>query len=330
MSVTLTKVKALKPDVLVISGHEKGALTAVGQIEALLVDVPMLALTHCDSAQVAEKLGKAAEYVFCAHQWHRSLAYKDELFGSAEDFAKAVRGDLSTTSRRIRRRSRRRRAVFADALQARAERSIRRRCATRSPRPTSMTFYGPVKFDETGKNIAKPMVLYQIQDGQYVVVAPAEWAAGKPVMPTPDLGERRRRLSSGAVVSIRAGLERLSPRAGASAGDEPTFRFCSRRPLSAPAADRRPPGRRHFRAGRLRHGAGLGRDEHHQCRQGELVMLGGYVTLLLYQAGLSPFLGIPAAAVVMSLGWILFRAVILHLSTATCSSRCSPPSASAS
>ena len=35
MSVTLTKVKALKPDVLVISGHEKGALTAVGQIKAL-------------------------------------------------------------------------------------------------------------------------------------------------------------------------------------------------------------------------------------------------------------------------------------------------------
>src|SRR5919106_3732402 len=45
--------------------------------------------------------------------------------------------------------------------------------------------------------------------------------------------------------------------------------------------------------------------------QGELVMLGGYVTLLLYHAGWSPFLGIPAAAMVMYfVGWGLSRAVI--------------------
>ena len=42
MSVTLAKVKALKPDVLVVSGHEKGALTAVTQLKALKVDVPFV------------------------------------------------------------------------------------------------------------------------------------------------------------------------------------------------------------------------------------------------------------------------------------------------
>ena len=57
MSATLAKVKALKPDLLVVSGHEKGAMTAVTQIKALHVYVPMLALTHCNSAQIAEKLG---------------------------------------------------------------------------------------------------------------------------------------------------------------------------------------------------------------------------------------------------------------------------------
>jgi hypothetical protein len=35
-------VKALKPDLLLISGREQGALTAVDQIEALRVDVPMI------------------------------------------------------------------------------------------------------------------------------------------------------------------------------------------------------------------------------------------------------------------------------------------------
>ena len=35
-----------------------------------------------------------------------------------------------------------------------------------------MTFFGPIKFDQTGKNVAKPMVLYQVLDGDYKVVAP--------------------------------------------------------------------------------------------------------------------------------------------------------------
>ena len=45
--------------------------------------------------------------------------------------------------------------------------------------------------------------------------------------------------------------------------------------------------------------------------QGELVMLGGYVTLILYQAGLSPFFGIPVAAIVLYLiGLLLYYLVI--------------------
>ena len=39
MAATLSKVKATKPDVLVVSGHTKGALTAVRQISEMKVDV---------------------------------------------------------------------------------------------------------------------------------------------------------------------------------------------------------------------------------------------------------------------------------------------------
>ena len=45
------------------------------------------------------------------------------------------------------------------------------------------TFYGPVKFDAAGRNVAKPMVLTQVQGGKYVVVMPAKWASGKPIVP---------------------------------------------------------------------------------------------------------------------------------------------------
>jgi branched-chain amino acid transport system substrate-binding protein len=39
------------------------------------------------------------------------------------------------------------------------------------------TFYGNIKFDLTGKNTAKPMVLRQIQNGKFNVVAPTKWAS---------------------------------------------------------------------------------------------------------------------------------------------------------
>ena len=40
-----------------------------------------------------------------------------------------------------------------------------------------MTFYGAIKFSEAGNNIAKPMVLRQIQGGAYNVVAPSDFAS---------------------------------------------------------------------------------------------------------------------------------------------------------
>jgi len=91
MSATLTKVKALKPDVLIISRQEKGVITAVTQMKALNVYVPVVAMTHCDSAQLAEKL-PAAEYVLCAMQWHRTLNYQGELFATPVEFATEFKG----------------------------------------------------------------------------------------------------------------------------------------------------------------------------------------------------------------------------------------------
>jgi branched-chain amino acid transport system substrate-binding protein len=47
------------------------------------------------------------------------------------------------------------------------------------------TFFGKVKFDDAGRNIAKPMVLCQIRGGKYVLVAPKEWAKAEAVIPRP-------------------------------------------------------------------------------------------------------------------------------------------------
>jgi len=189
MSATLTKVKALKPDLLVVSGHAKGAALAIRQIADMKVNVPMLAMTHCDSADIIGKFGKAAEYALCASQWDRSLSYKDKIFGSAEDFAKLFEKTYDYAPPYQAAESAAAVLVYKDAFE-RANSFDKKKVRDAISKTNMQTFYGNVKFDSTGKNIAKPMVLYQVQDGQYKVVAPTKWASSKLRWPTPTWDKR--------------------------------------------------------------------------------------------------------------------------------------------
>jgi len=184
MAATLTKVKALKPDILVVSGHSKGAATAVRQIGEMRVDVPIVAMTHCDSAQVAEKFGAAAEYTLCAQQWDATLTYSDDLFGSAADFAALFEEVYDYAPPYQAAESAAAVMVFADAFERAGTLDVE---AVRDAlaQIDMQTFFGGVKFDEDGRNVAKPMVLTQVLDGKYVVVAPTKWAAEQPVIPRP-------------------------------------------------------------------------------------------------------------------------------------------------
>ena len=189
MSATLTKVKALKPDLLVVSGHAKGAALAIRQIAAMKVDVPMLAMTHCDSADIIGKFGKDAEYTLCASQWDRNLSYKDSLFGSAEDFAKLFEKTYGYAPPYQAAESAAAVEVYKNAFE-RANTLDRKKVRDAIAKTNMETFYGNIKFDDTGKNIAKPMVLYQVQDGEYRVVAPTKWASAKLRWPTPPWSKR--------------------------------------------------------------------------------------------------------------------------------------------
>jgi branched-chain amino acid transport system substrate-binding protein len=167
-----------------VSGHEKGALTAVTQIDALKVYVPIIAMTNCDSAQIAEKLGQAAEYVICYQQWHETLDYKDQVFGSAADFAKAFKEAYGYSASYQAAESAAAVEVFADDFK-RAQSLDPDKVRDAIAATELDTFCGPVKFSPSGRNIAKPMVLTQVLHGKYVVVAPAKWASEKPVIPRP-------------------------------------------------------------------------------------------------------------------------------------------------
>jgi branched-chain amino acid transport system substrate-binding protein len=183
-------VKALKPDILVVSGHEKGAVLAVRQVAELRVDVPMLALTHCDSAQITDKFGKAAEYAVCGSQWDRTLTYEGHWFGTAENYAQMFDKEYKYSPPYQAAESTASVLTFVDAFQ-RAGSLDQQKVRDALAKTDLMTFFGPIKFDATGKNIAKSMVLYQVQDGQYKVVAPSRWASSKIIYPMPTWAERK-------------------------------------------------------------------------------------------------------------------------------------------
>jgi branched-chain amino acid transport system substrate-binding protein len=189
MAATLTKAKALKPDLLIVSGHEKGAALVIRQTAEMKVDVPMIATTHCDTAQVTEKQPKISDYVLCASQWDRSLKFSDKLFGSAEDFAKAFEKEYKRAPSYQVAESAAAVMVFADAFSRSKDLSpeaVRDAIAATDLK----TFYGPIKFNAVGENAGKPMIMFQVQNGQYKVVYPPDVANAQLIYPMPTWAKR--------------------------------------------------------------------------------------------------------------------------------------------
>ena len=180
MSAILTKVKLVKPDVLIVSGHSKGAATAVRQIGEQSIAVPMIAVTHCEAADVTGNFGKAANDILCSTQWAETLSYEDPIFGTAANYEQEFKAAYPEyKDKKVPYQTAQASAavyVFKDAFE-RAGSLDKEKVRDAIAATDLMTFYGGIKFSEAGNNIAKPMVLRQIQNGDYNVVAPAEFAS---------------------------------------------------------------------------------------------------------------------------------------------------------
>lgn len=193
MAATLAKVKATKPDVLVVSGHSKGALTAIRQISEMKVNVPMLAMTHCDASKLAKQHGKKAEYALCAAQWHKSLSYKDKFFGNGMQYDKEFNAAFGYAPPYQAAESSAALLVFKGAFES-ANSFSTEKVRDALAKTNMQTFYGNIKFNSAGANFAKPMVLFQVRcDGGKCankVVAPTKWASTKLVHPIPKWSQR--------------------------------------------------------------------------------------------------------------------------------------------
>lgn len=189
MTATLTKVKALKPDLFLVSAHAHGGPLAISQMAEQHVYAPMLALTHCKAGRIVKQYGAKADYALCASQWDAELSYTGRWFKTAGEFDQAVQKKYDYKTPYQVAESAASVIVFADAFEHAGSldpEKVRDAIAASD----IQTFFGPVNFDDTGKNVAKSMVMYQIQDEQYKVVAPSKWAGTKVIYPAPKWSDR--------------------------------------------------------------------------------------------------------------------------------------------
>jgi branched-chain amino acid transport system substrate-binding protein len=179
-----TKVKALKPEVLLISGHEKGAATAARQMGEYKVAVPLVGVTHCEAAKVVSDFTQVAEGFVCPTQWDETMKASDPLFGSAADYNKAIKAAYPSYKVVPYQTAQASAAIYVwkDAFERAKSLDTEkvREALTKTDLPT---FYGHVKFAPDGSNPGKEIVMRQIQGGKYVVVSPAQVAAAPLIYP---------------------------------------------------------------------------------------------------------------------------------------------------
>ena len=172
MSTTLTKAKAMKPDILIVSGHSKGAATAARQIDEMKVNIPMIAMTHCEAAKVQEKFPNAATGFLCPTQWVETLSKSDPMFGSAAEWNAGFKADYPSYTSVPYQSAQASAAVYVWKEAFEAANSFDKDTVRDAISAVEMeTFYGDIKFSENGNNIAKPMFMRQIgPDGGYKLV----------------------------------------------------------------------------------------------------------------------------------------------------------------
>ena len=179
----MAELAALGPDIFVGGGHYDDAVLFLrsAQAQGFGPDAMLITVGPANPQLLAD-VGSGADGVLGPTPWEPVMAYEDESFGSASAYAATYEelwGEApiyqaagSTTAALALHLA----IEAAGSLDTDAVRDALRELDTD-------TFYGPIRFDERGVNMAKPMGTVQIQDGRIVVVAPAAAAEGELVYP---------------------------------------------------------------------------------------------------------------------------------------------------
>jgi branched-chain amino acid transport system substrate-binding protein len=120
-----------------------------------------------------QTLGKSAEGVLGSSQWVPQVTGQDKWFGTAKDYVATYKQQYGQEPEYHNAEATAACLALALAVEkAGSTQPDKVRDAMASLDVPS--FFGPIKFDSTGKNVTKPMAVIQIQNGKVVTVWPKD------------------------------------------------------------------------------------------------------------------------------------------------------------
>ncbi|HWV58295.1 MAG TPA: amino acid ABC transporter substrate-binding protein [Longimicrobiales bacterium] len=173
LSGIVQAAQALDPDVFIAGGYFNDAVLFRRTAAQLGFDPPAMLLTVGPSSpQFVAALGDTANLVLGPSQWEASMTWEDAYFGTAAQFAQRFEAATGRAPTYQAAQAAAAGLTLMAALQAAG--SIETNAVRTALRALDITtFFGPIRFDATGKNVSKPMGVTQVQNGEIVVVAPA-------------------------------------------------------------------------------------------------------------------------------------------------------------
>ena len=179
VSSALTKIRPMKPDLILVSAHVEEGIAAVKQSNELGVKPMGFGETVAPpTPDFAKALGKQAEGVVGSTQWTPDAKGKDKVFGTAQQYAQDFEKKFGETAEYHSAEA----AAACLALVLGVEKAGSTDPAKVRDAIAGLdtdSFFGPIKFDPTGKNSDKPMSAIQIVKGKPVTIYPADQAQAK-------------------------------------------------------------------------------------------------------------------------------------------------------
>ena len=191
-------VAAQRPDIVAVGGHD---VLLVDFVKAMAATgyTPKAIIEHygITDASFAKALGRQADGVMGISVWLPTASFKDDLFGSAADYAKTFEEQHGSPPDYTAAGC----SAAGQVLQAAVEKLGEPPSLSEDARgklneliagTDLQTFYGPIKFATEGdhfhNNTALDPMLVQIQGGQVKAIAPPDSAEAKIIYPLPPLG----------------------------------------------------------------------------------------------------------------------------------------------
>jgi branched-chain amino acid transport system substrate-binding protein len=178
----LTKIKALKADVVLVAGHTEESLNFTQQAKELNVNPKLIGMTVGPSeADFRKSLGKDAEYIYGVASWSTQMNFKGYLFKNSAEFVKLFKAKFNYDPDYHNASGIADIAVYKNAIE-RAGTLDREKVRAAIAATHLSTIYGNVEFSENGQ-IKGTSVVLQILGGEIYQVFPN--GVKKPVYPFP-------------------------------------------------------------------------------------------------------------------------------------------------